>query len=118
MNMPAGWMTWGSLLSKGLASSKPEGLEFFQRAAKTTWKNAKIAAFGSTCAANKQPDEDANIRAPSGSRNTLLHRGRKTSVLQVTDVLRTSLIQLRIIEQRIAILLLRDGGSSMTPSIF
>lgn len=94
-----------AFIEGGWPGSNPKDVEFFQRAAKTTWKNAKIAAFGSTCAANKQPDEDANIRALLEAETPYCTVVGKTSVLHVTDVLRTSLDNnLRIIEQSIAYL--------------
>ncbi len=89
----------------GWPGSNPKDVEFFQRAAKTTWKNAKIAAFGSTCAVNKQPAEDANIRALLEAETPYCTVVGKTSVLHVTDVLRTTKENnLRIIEESIAYL--------------
>jgi 2-isopropylmalate synthase len=47
----------------GWPGSNDKDLEFFSRAAKETWQNAKIAAFGSTAHARNKPEDDANLRA-------------------------------------------------------
>ena len=44
----------------GWPGSNPKDAEFFKRAAEIQWNHAKISAFGATCAANKNPDDDAN----------------------------------------------------------
>ncbi len=94
-----------AFIEGGWPGSNPKDVEFFQRAAKTTWKHAKIAAFGSTCAVNKQPADDANIRALLEAETPYCTVVGKTSVLHVTDVLRTTKENnLRIIEESIAYL--------------
>jgi len=94
-----------AFIEGGWPGSNPKDVEFFQRAAKTTWKTAKIAAFGSTCAVNKQPADDANIRALLEAETPYCTVVGKTSVLHVTDVLRTTKENnLRIIEESIAYL--------------
>jgi 2-isopropylmalate synthase len=94
-----------AFIEGGWPGSNPKDVEFFQRAAKTTWKHAKIAAFGSTCGANKPPAEDANIRALLDAETPYCTVVGKTSVLHVTEVLRTSLENnLRMIEESIAYL--------------
>ena len=94
-----------AFIEGGWPGSNPKDVEFFQRAAKTTWKNAKIAAFGSTCAVNKKPADDANIRALLEAETPYCTVVGKTSVLHVTDVLRTTKENnLRIIEESIAYL--------------
>ena len=57
----------------GWPGSNPKDVEFFERAARIQWKNAKIAAFGSTCQANKNPADDPNIQASAQIRNWNLH---------------------------------------------
>ncbi len=47
----------------GWPGSNDKDLEFFSRAAKETWQNAKIAAFGSTAHAKNKPEEDPNLKA-------------------------------------------------------
>ncbi len=101
-----------AFIEGGWPGSNPKDVEFFQRAAKTTWNNARIAAFGSTCAANRQPDEDGNIRALLEAETPYCTVVGKTSVLHVTDVLRTTLDNnLRMIEQSMAYL--REKGRAV-----
>lgn len=92
-----------AFIEGGWPGSNPKDVEFFQRAAKMTWKNAKIASFGSTRAANKETSDDANIRALLEAETPYCTVVGKTSVLHVTDVLRTTLDNnLRMIEESIA----------------
>jgi 2-isopropylmalate synthase len=89
----------------GWPGSNPKDAEFFQRAVQTTWKNARIVAFGSTCQADKQPAEDANIQALLAAGVGWTAVVGKTSILHVRDVLRTTLENnLRMIEESIAYL--------------
>ncbi len=89
----------------GWPGSNPKDAEFFRRAGEMTWKNARIVAFGSTCQADKQPAEDANIQALMASGVGWTAVVGKTSVLHVTDVLRTTLENnLRMIEESVAYL--------------
>jgi 2-isopropylmalate synthase len=74
----------------GWPGSNPKDVEFFQRAAHETWKTAKITAFGATCAADKQPEEDANIQALVAANTPICTIFGKTSILHVTEILRTS----------------------------
>jgi 2-isopropylmalate synthase len=93
----------------GWPGSNPKDAEFFQRAVKLTWKNAKIAAFGATCAANKQPGEDGNIQALLEAGTPVCTVVGKTSVLHVKDVLSTTLENnLRMIEESLAYLAKHD----------
>jgi len=70
--------------------TNPKDLEFFIRASESTYKNARIAAFGSTRRANNLPEDDAIL-------NTLLDAGTdivtifgKSWELHVTHVLRAT----------------------------
>jgi 2-isopropylmalate synthase len=79
-----------AFIEGGWPGSNPKDVEFFERAAAMEWHSAKIVAFGSTRAANKTPEEDANIQA-------LLHAGTshcavfgKSSLMHVREVLRTT----------------------------
>lgn len=86
----------------GWPGSNPKDAEFFQRAKKMTWQNARISAFGSTCQAKKQPAEDANIQALLAAETPTCTIFGKTSVLHVEEVLRTTLENnLRIIENSV-----------------
>ena len=64
-----------AFIEGGWPGSNPKDVEFFQRAAEMEWRNARIAAFGATCAANKAPAEDANIQALLERADQSLHRG-------------------------------------------
>ena len=47
----------------GWPGSNPKDVEFFDRMTELDLKNAQITAFGSTCRAGSQPEEDSNIQA-------------------------------------------------------
>jgi 2-isopropylmalate synthase len=47
----------------GWPGSNEKDAEFFQLAARQTWRSAKIAAFGSTALAKNLPEEDDNLKA-------------------------------------------------------
>jgi 2-isopropylmalate synthase len=75
------------------------------------WHSARITAFGATCAANKSPAEDSNIRALLDAATSYCTVVGKSSVLQVNEVLRTSLENnLRIIEESLAYLKSQGRG--------
>lgn len=92
--------------------TNPKDLEFFQRAFEMDFKNAKIAAFGSTRRANNPPEDDATL-------NTLLKAGTpvttifgKTWTLHVTDALRITLDEnLQIVEDSCA--WLKENGKEV-----
>jgi 2-isopropylmalate synthase len=65
-----------AFIEGGWPGSNPKDAEFFRRAV-TSWKTAQIAAFGSTCAANKHPEDDENTR-PVRCLHADLYRGGKT----------------------------------------
>jgi 2-isopropylmalate synthase len=89
----------------GWPGSNPKDVEFFTRAANMTWKNALIAAFGSTCHSGTLPQEDANLKALLASQSPVCTIFGKTWTLHVTEVLRTSLPEnLRLIEASVAYL--------------
>jgi 2-isopropylmalate synthase len=89
----------------GWPGSNPKDVEFFQRAESETWQHALIAAFGATCAANKQPEDDANIQALVQANTPVCTLFGKTSILHVTEILRTTRENnLRMIEQSVAYL--------------
>lgn len=89
----------------GWPGSNPKDAEFFQRAADIPWRTAQIAAFGSTCGANKHPEDDENINALLSAGTSTCTVVGKTSTLHVLEVLRTSRENnLRMIEESIAYL--------------
>ena len=69
------------------------------------WKNALIAAFGSTCRVKGGPEDDANIKALLDSQTPVCTIFGKTWTLHVKEVLQTTNEDnLRIIEQSVAYL--------------
>ena len=89
----------------GWPGSNPKDVEFFERIGELNLKNAKIAAFGSTCRVGVQPEEDANIQAMLNSGAPVCTVVGKSWTLHVKDVLKTNLKEnLRIIETSVAYL--------------
>jgi len=94
-----------AFIEGGWPGSNPKDVEFFERARDMQWKNAKIAAFGSTCRVKGGPEGDANIKALLDSGAPVCTIFGKTWKLHVTEVLLTTLEDnLRIIEQSVAYL--------------
>jgi 2-isopropylmalate synthase len=94
-----------AFIEGGWPGSNPKDVEFFERARDMEWKNARIAAFGSTCRVKGGPQDDANIKALIDSHTPVCTLFGKTWTLHVTDVLLTTLDDnLRIIEQSVAYL--------------
>lgn len=94
-----------AFIEGGWPGSNPKDVEFFERAQDLEWKNALIAAFGSTCRVKGGPEDDANIKALIDSHTPVCTLFGKTWTLHVKDVLLTTLEDnLRIIEQSVAYL--------------
>ncbi|GAB4501314.1 MAG: citramalate synthase [Anaerolineales bacterium] len=94
-----------AFIEGGWPGSNPKDVEFFERARDLEWKNALIAAFGSTCRVKGGPEDDANIQALLASQTPVCTIFGKSWTLHVTDVLQTTLADnLRIIEQSVAYL--------------
>ena len=94
-----------SFIEGGWPGSNPKDAEFFERARDLPWQTARLAAFGSTCRVGGGPEDDANIRALLDAGTPVCTVVGKSSVLHVTEVLRTTLEEnLRIIEQSLAYL--------------
>lgn len=94
-----------AFIEGGWPGSNPKDVEFFERARDLEWKNACIAAFGSTCRAGGSPEDDTNILALLEAQTPVCTVVGKTWTLHVTEVLRTSYEEnLRIIEQSLAYL--------------
>jgi 2-isopropylmalate synthase len=94
-----------AFIEGGWPGSNPKDVEFFERARDMEWKNARIAAFGSTCRVKGGPQDDANIKALIDSHTPVCTLFGKTWTLHVTDVLQTTLDDnLRIIEQSVSYL--------------
>ncbi len=87
----------------GWPGSNPKDAEFFQRVQGMKFKNATVTAFGSTCRVGGDPADDPNIGALLDSHTSVCTVVGKTSMLHVTEVLRTTPSEnLRLIEQSIA----------------
>jgi 2-isopropylmalate synthase len=94
-----------AFIEGGWPGSNPKDVEFFERACDLEWKNACIAAFGSTCRVKGGPEDDANIKALLDSQTPVCTIFGKTWTLHVKEVLLTTLEDnLRIIEQSVAYL--------------
>jgi len=94
-----------AFIEGGWPGSNPKDVEFFERARDMPWKNALIAAFGSTCRVKGGPEDDANIKALLDSNTPVCTIFGKTWMLHVREVLQTtSEDNLRIIEQSVAYL--------------
>ncbi|UCE99730.1 MAG: citramalate synthase [Planctomycetota bacterium] len=75
----------------GYAASNPKEAEFFAEAAKLTWKNSKIVAFGSTRRADSKVDDDASINAILACKTPTATLVGKAWDMHVTTVLGCSL---------------------------
>jgi 2-isopropylmalate synthase len=94
-----------AFIEGGWPGSNPKDVEFFERARDMQWKNALIAAFGSTCRVKGGPEDDSNIGALIDSHTPACTIFGKTWTLHVKEVLLTTLEDnLRIIEHSVAYL--------------
>lgn len=94
-----------AFIEGGWPGSNPKDVEFFERARELKWKNALIAAFGSTCRVKGGPEDDANIKALLDSQTPVCTIFGKTWTLHVKEVLQTTNDDnLRIIEQSVSYL--------------
>ena len=74
----------------GWPGSNPRDVEFFARAKKLKFKNAKLAAFGSTRRKGVRASEDAQVRGLLEVDTPVVTIYGKTSALHVREVLRCS----------------------------
>jgi 2-isopropylmalate synthase len=94
-----------AFIEGGWPGSNPKDAEFFERARDIQWQTALVAAFGSTCRAQGNPEDDANIQAMLDAQTPVCTVVGKSWTLHVAEVLRTTLDDnLRIIEQSLAYL--------------
>lgn len=94
-----------AFIEGGWPGSNPKDVDFFEAAKNIEWKNAKIAAFGSTCRVKGGPEDDANIKALLDADTPVCTIFGKTWTLHVDEVLKTTNEDnLRIIEQSVAYL--------------
>jgi len=76
----------------GWPGSNPKDMEFFERAQRELdLRQAKIAAFGSTCRAGAQPADDPQIQLLIQAKTPVVTIFGKSWDLHVTEVLRTNL---------------------------
>ena len=75
----------------GWPGSNPKDAEFFERAKAITFKNAKLAAFGSTRRKNTIPEKDQNLQALLAADTPVVTLVGKSWELHVRDILETSL---------------------------
>ena len=71
----------------GWPGSNPRDAAFFAEAAKLTWKNARIAAFGSTRRGSMAVEADAQVRVLLEAQTPIVTIVGKTWLLHVTEVL-------------------------------
>lgn len=89
----------------GWPGSNPKDAEFFRRAHDLEWKRAAIVAFGATRRAESNVADDPSVRALLDARTDVCAVFGKSSVLHVTEVLRTTRDEnLRMIEETVAFL--------------
>jgi 2-isopropylmalate synthase len=94
-----------TFIEGGWPGSNPKDAVFFERARSETWKHAKIVAFGATRRAKLKPADDASIRALVEAGTEVCAIFGKSSVLQVKEILRTTLEEnLKMIEETVTYL--------------
>ena len=94
-----------AFIEGGWPGSNPKDALFFEQARKEKWTHAKIVAFGATRRAKFKPEEDPSVRALVEAGTEVCCIFGKSSVLQVEEVLRTTLDEnLRMIGETVAYL--------------
>jgi 2-isopropylmalate synthase len=74
----------------GWPGSNPKDIEFFEQARKKKFKNARLAAFGSTRRKGVKPGDDEQVRLLLGAETPVITIFGKTWLLHVKEVLRTT----------------------------
>lgn len=94
-----------TFIEGGWPGSNPKDAAFFEQARTQPWKRAKIVAFGATRRAGLKPADDPSVCALVASGTEVCAIFGKSSVLQVQEVLRTTLEEnLKMIEDTVAYL--------------
>ena len=89
----------------GWPGSNPRDVAFFEEAKKVDWKHAKLVAFGSTCRANVQASEDAQLALLINASSPVVTIFGKTWLLHIEEILRTTGDEnLRMIEDSVRFL--------------
>ena len=92
-----------AFIEGGWPGSNPKDVIFFERARAESWRHAKIVAFGATRRAKLKPQDDPSVRALVEAGTEACAIFGKSSVLQVKEVLRTTLEEnLKMIEETVA----------------
>lgn len=74
----------------GWPGSNPKDIEFFQQVRKRQFRNAKVAAFGSTRRKNTPVEQDDQVRLLLAAETPVITIYGKTWMLHVTEVLTTT----------------------------
>ena len=91
-----------TFIEGGWPGSNPKDALFFEQARKEKWTHAKIVAFGATRRASLTPADDPSVRALVEAGTDVCAIFGKSSVLQVREVLRTTLEEnLKMIEDTV-----------------
>jgi len=94
-----------AFIEGGWPGSNPKDVEFFERAKDIAWKNVTIAAFGSTCRAQLNAEDDKQLQTLLAAETPVCTLFGKTWNVHVTEVLRTNLDEnLRMIEESVSFL--------------
>ncbi|MDB6116056.1 MAG: leuA 1 [Lacunisphaera sp.] len=94
-----------TFIEGGWPGSNPKDALFFAQARREQWSHAKIVAFGATRRANIKPSDDPSVRALVEAGTEVCAIFGKSSVMQVKEVLRTTLEEnLKMIEETVAFL--------------
>ncbi len=89
----------------GWPGSNPRDMAFFEQAAKLDLQHAKMAAFGSTRRADLSVEEDSQLKLLLEAYTPVVTIFGKTSLLHVTEILRTTAEEnLRMIEDSVRFL--------------
>jgi 2-isopropylmalate synthase len=92
-------------IEAGNPGSNPKDLEFFRKAGRLQLKNARLAAFGSTCRAGLAAEQDANLQALLKAGTSVVTIFGKSWDFHVTDIIRTTLTEnLRMIRDTLSFL--------------
>ena len=75
----------------GWPGSNEKDIEFFREARKLKFKHARLAAFGSTRRANTKVEDDRQVALLLEAETPVITLVCKTSILHVTEILRTTL---------------------------
>ncbi|HEX6767302.1 MAG TPA: citramalate synthase [Polyangiaceae bacterium] len=94
-----------AFIEGGWPGSNPKDVEFFARARDTEFRHSLVTAFGSTRRAKLGPEVDPSLRAMLEAGTTVCTIFGKSSILHVTQVLRTTLEEnLAMIEESVQFL--------------